>query len=133
MYAIYVYCLCICLGLLLRCSKSLRLTFQAMGVLQCRVCCGCLTLPGAHLRTPVFTPLIVFHAFYPCFTLLCFYKAVRTKLLGEGHGNPLQYSCLENPMDRGTWWATVRWVAKSCTQLKRLNTHACMDTITVNG
>ena len=26
---------------------------------------------------------------------------------GEGHGNPLQYSCLENPMDRGAWWATV--------------------------
>ena len=32
---------------------------------------------------------------------------------GEGHGNPLQYSCLENPMDRGTWWATVHAVAKS--------------------
>ena len=31
----------------------------------------------------------------------------------EGHGNPLQYSCLENPMDRGAWWATVRGVAKS--------------------
>ena len=31
---------------------------------------------------------------------------------GEGHGNPLQYSCLENPMDRGTWWATVHRVAK---------------------
>ena len=31
---------------------------------------------------------------------------------GEGHGNPLQYSCLENPMDRGAWWATVHWVAK---------------------
>ena len=29
---------------------------------------------------------------------------------GEGHGNPLQYSCLENPMDRGAWWATVHWV-----------------------
>ena len=28
---------------------------------------------------------------------------------GEGHGNPLQYSCLGNPMDRGTWWATVRY------------------------
>ena len=27
--------------------------------------------------------------------------------LGEGHGSPLQYSCLENPMDRGAWWATV--------------------------
>ena len=31
---------------------------------------------------------------------------------GERHGNPLQYSCLENPMDRGVWWATVHWVAK---------------------
>ena len=34
---------------------------------------------------------------------------------GEGHGNPLQYSCLENPMDGGTWWATIRGVAKSQT------------------
>ena len=32
---------------------------------------------------------------------------------GEGHGNPLQYSCLENPMDRGAWWATFHRVAKS--------------------
>ena len=32
---------------------------------------------------------------------------------GEGNGNPLQYSCLENPMVRGTWWATVHGVAKS--------------------
>ena len=32
--------------------------------------------------------------------------------LGEGHGNPLQYSCLENPMDRGTWRATVHGVTK---------------------
>ena len=31
---------------------------------------------------------------------------------GEGNGNPLQYSCLKNPMDRGTWWATVHGVAK---------------------
>ena len=36
---------------------------------------------------------------------------------GEGHGNPLQYSRLENPMDRGAWWATVYGVAKSWTQL----------------
>ena len=41
-----------------------------------------------------------------------------------GHGNPLQYSCLENPMDRGGWWATVHGVAKSWTRLKRLSTHA---------
>ena len=32
---------------------------------------------------------------------------------GEGNGNPLQYSCLENPMDRGAWWAMVHEVAKS--------------------
>ena len=38
-------------------------------------------------------------------------------------GNPLQYSCLENPMDRGAWQATVHWVAKSQTQLNRLSTH----------
>ena len=36
---------------------------------------------------------------------------------GEGNGNPLQYSCLENPMDQGTWWATVHGVTKSQTQL----------------
>ena len=35
--------------------------------------------------------------------------------LGEGNGNPLQYSCLENPMDRGALWATVQGVAKSRT------------------
>ena len=34
---------------------------------------------------------------------------------GEGNGNPLQYSCLENPMDRGAWWAAVHGVAKSRT------------------
>ena len=43
---------------------------------------------------------------------------------GGGHGNPLQYSCLENPMDRGAWWATVHRVAKSQTQVKWLSTHA---------
>ena len=36
---------------------------------------------------------------------------------GEGNGNPLQHSCLGNPMDRGTWWAIVHGVAKSQTQL----------------
>ena len=36
---------------------------------------------------------------------------------GEGNGNPLQYSCLENPMDREAWWATVHGVAKSQTRL----------------
>ena len=43
---------------------------------------------------------------------------------GEGHGNPLQYSCVENPMNRGGWRATVHGVAKSQTRLKRLSTRA---------
>ena len=41
---------------------------------------------------------------------------------GGGNGSPLQYSCLENPMDWGAWWAAVYRVAKSQTWLKRLNT-----------
>ena len=37
------------------------------------------------------------------------------RCLGGGHGNPLQYSCLENPVDRGAWWAIVHGVTKSQT------------------
>ena len=42
------------------------------------------------------------------------------------HGNPLQYSCLENPMDRGAWWAAIHGVAPSQTQMKRPSMHACI-------
>ena len=45
---------------------------------------------------------------------------------GGGHGNPLQYSCLENPMDRGAWWATVHGVTKR-TWLRQLGMHAWID------
>ena len=41
--------------------------------------------------------------------------------IGEGNGNPLQCSCLENPRDGGAWWAAVYWVAQSRTWLKRLS------------
>ena len=41
-----------------------------------------------------------------------------------GHGEPLPFSCLENPMDRGNWQTTVHWVTKSCTGLKQLSRHA---------
>ena len=47
---------------------------------------------------------------------------------GEGCGNSLQDSCLENPMDRGAWWATVHGVPKGQTQQKRLSTHICLRT-----
>ena len=42
-------------------------------------------------------------------------------LIGEGNGNPLQYSCLENPTDGGAWWAAIYGVAQSRTWLKRLS------------
>ena len=45
------------------------------------------------------------------------------RLPGGGHGNPFQYSGLENPTERGAWWAAVYRVAKSRTHLKQLSTH----------
>ena len=48
---------------------------------------------------------------------------------GEGNGNPLWYSCLENPRDGGTWWAAIYGVTQSRTQLKRLSSSSrcCHD------
>ena len=51
--------------------------------------------------------LFTFH-----FSLLC---------IGEGNGNPLQWSCLDNPRDRGAWWAAIYGVAQSRTRLKQLS------------
>ena len=50
-------------------------------------------------------------------TIVNFYLDVISNLIGEGNGTPLQYSCLENPMDGGAWWAVVHGVAKSRTWL----------------
>ena len=47
---------------------------------------------------------------------------------GEGTGNPLQYSCLENPRDRGAWWAAVYGVAQSWTRLKQLSSSSRLQT-----
>ena len=49
---------------------------------------------------------------------------------GEGNGNPLQYSCLENPMDRGAWWAAICGVTESQTRLSNL-TRTHQDSISV--
>jgi len=46
---------------------------------------------------------------------------------GGGHGNPLQYSCLENPMDRGAWRAIVHGVTQSQMRLKRVNSNNSSD------
>ena len=50
---------------------------------------------------------------------------------GEGNGNPLQYSCLENPLNRGARWAIVHGVANSRTRLKQLSTHSHPVLVTV--
>ena len=49
---------------------------------------------------------------------------------GGGHGNPLQYSGLKNPMDRGTWRVTVHMVTKSWAQPKQHSVHACIPVLT---
>ena len=46
---------------------------------------------------------------------------VSLSCIGEGNGNPLQFSCLANPMNGGAWWAAIYGVAQSRTQLKRLS------------
>ena len=52
---------------------------------------------------------------------------------GEGNGNPLQYSCLENPMDGGAWWATVHGVAKSQTRLSDFTFTFTMESTQTEG
>ena len=49
--------------------------------------------------------------------------------MGEGSGNPLQYSCLENPMDEGAWWAAVHGVAKSQTRLSDFTFTFCFHAL----
>ena len=52
--------------------------------------------------------------------------------IGEGNGNPLQCSCLENPRDGGAWWATVYGVAQSRTGLKRLSSSSSSSMLRVS-
>ena len=53
--------------------------------------------------------------------------------IGEGNGNPLQCSCLENPRDGGTWWAAVSGVAQSWTRLKRLSSSSSSNIMYWHG
>ena len=70
-----------------------------------------LTLP--HFSLPVLTALDRTSTFLP--RNRAEKPADSGKSPEEGNSNPLQYSCLENSMDRGAWWATVHWVVKSQT------------------
>ena len=67
----------------------------------------------------------------------CLHFHFSLSCIGEGNGNPLQCSCLENPRDEGAWWAAVYGVAQSRTRLKRLsssssssNTFICISLTT---
>jgi len=70
-------------------------------------------------------------SFRPAFSLSSFtfikrlFSFSSLSAIGGGHGNPLWYSCPENPRDRGAWWVTVHGVTKSRTQLKPLSMNAC--------
>ena len=66
----------------------------------------CITYPWDLFCSWMSVPFDSLHQFFPS-----------TLLLGEGNGTPLQYSCLENPMDGGAWWVAVHGVAKSRTRL----------------
>ena len=59
--------------------------------------------------------------------LPCFFHVLLSRKIGGGNGNPLQYSCLENPMDGGAWWATVHEVSKSWAQLSDLTFSSMWD------
>ena len=59
-----------------------------------------------------------FTEFYVTLTEIVFILSILIPLIGEGNGRSLQYSCLENPVDRGAWWAAVHRVAQSQTRLK---------------
>ena len=60
------------------------------------------------------------------FTLDFKFFRIATVFSGEGNGNPLQCSCLENPRDGGAWWAAVYGVAQCRTRLKRLSSSNCI-------
>ena len=79
--------------------------------------CVCLFFFDFILHFQYFIHSLAILKFCDCLTSLHF----SVSCIGEGNGNPLQCSCLENPRDRGAWWAAVSGVAQSRTQLKRLS------------
>ena len=83
------------------------------------------SLPLSHWRSPDTISQMRNGGSLSLNSLLCKNHSPLDRSPGEGNGNPLQYSCLENSMDTGAWWATVHRVTKSWTRLKRLSTHAC--------
>ena len=81
----------------------------------------CMSIPISpylqqHLLFPIFLITAILEGAKQYLIVVLIYICLMTND-GEGNGNPLQYSCLENPMDGGAWWAAVHGVARSQTQL----------------
>ena len=97
------------------CMKKffLVIEFHPLTTLQTGECCLRQNPTNGELTkwTCCFQRWILFNFFLLVFALSCFY-------FGEGNGTPLQYTCLENPMDGGAWWAAVHGVAKSQIRLR---------------
>ena len=86
---------------------------------------SCGSTSKAHSESIHFSPSLLDHPWINpngmwLVSLLLFWCFPRLPT-GEGNGTPLQYSCLENPMDGGAWWAAVYGVTQSWTRLKRLS------------
>ena len=73
--------------------------------------------------------LVKIHHFDISYPILWLSFHFSLSCIGEGNGNPLQCSCLENPRDRGAWWASVYGVTQSRTGLKRLTSSSSLLTI----
>ena len=97
-------------------GKSLRLSYFLSNVIE-----------KVHPSFVVYCYSVSGHCNIPTYKythMQCIYPFIYFYCPGEGNGNPLQYSCLENPKDRGTWWATVQGVTESETWLKWLSMHS---------
>ena len=67
----------------------------------------------------MFLPISIIHISDKAFNKInVLHLATASQKVGEGNGTPLQYSCLENPMDGGAWWAAVHGAAKNWTRLR---------------
>ena len=94
-----------CISVHLECTSLCRDSVPS-SQLSCPFCLGASVQAPAGKSNSCWVPgALCLHTWYSC-------------VVGEGTGTPLQYSCLENPMDRGTWWAEVHVIAKSRTRLR---------------
>ena len=96
-----------------------RLTFYCVGVVKIfAVCC--------HWDINLWTN----HSSRICDCTLHFHFSL--SCIGEGNGNPLQCSCLENPRDEGAWWAAVYGITQSRTRLKRLSSSSSSSSSSIS-